>query len=236
VTWIPLVGGEGDDRKRPVASAGGWQMPSYAGVTRATAGWLGLRLDDYIVVDCDSEEARDAWLRHVDKGIHHTWVRKTPNGWHFFYLRTAQSIGVRTHDPLYIAEKINLKAGKGQYVVFHAPGYDDWTGSSEADMGWFNPAWVKQERQKEVFGDEWSEMPEGIGDNAMTSIAGVMRRWGMDQQTVARCLVAVNEITMTKDPMPVSAIKRIARSVCKHGPEEQRTVLCPSCGTDVSFV
>lgn len=238
--WLELQGPNGATPKAPKAS--GWQQPSYPGVDEAVALdaglWLGLRLDDYIVVDCDNLDAAEAWLDHIgiSPGTAYnkvTWVRQTPRGWHFYYRRVASNADVRTHNPGYIHDKINLKAGKGQQCVFHAPNYIDL--SAKTDIINFDRAWVKYDSAK-VQVPDWSEMPEGMGDNAMISFAGSFRRQGMDEATILACLQEINRITMTDEPMTTSRLKRLARSAGRYDPDTPRTVLCPKCGTDVTVV
>jgi len=231
--WIPLNGGEGPDRKRPKAGNSGWQMPSYKGDPNPGDGWWGLRLDDWIVVDCDSLAGLDRWLEHIDAPdrTRSTWVRKTPNGWHLFYRRTLTNLRVVARVPL--MEHVDLKLGKGHYVVFHGDGYYDLNGSGPVDAIDFRAEWVPEQQQRDI--DDWSEMPDGIGDNAMAGFAGTFRRWGMDEHTILQCLIDINAQTMTEKPMPSSSLKRIARSISKKDPEAPHTVMCPKCAAEVEI-
>jgi Primase C terminal 1 (PriCT-1) len=232
--YLPLVGGDGPHRKEPVPGTP-WAMPKYQGVSPAVDGdeSVGLRLDDYIVVDCDSWEAAQTWLAHIGQLISHTWVRKTPRGIHFYYRRTTRNVDVVAHDPTYIHDKINLKLGKASYVVFHGNGYDNLTVPENIIA--FDASWVKAP-EKVVIVDDWAEMPDGIGDNAMTAFAGTFRRWGMDEATILECLKAINKQTMTREPMPTRSLRRIAKSIGAKNPEEQREIMCPKCGSEVTIV
>lgn len=225
--WLPLTGKE--------CYVNGWQGIEYKGVDCVTHdGDLGLRLDNYIVIDCDSTEARDAWLAHIGtQGIHHTWVRKSPKGWHFFYKRTVDAYGVKSGKYPDVHPLIDVKAGMGHYVGFRGEGRYDVSGSSKVDLCAFDPAWLPERSQAEWQGLEWSEMPDGIGDNSMIGFAGTFRRWGMDEETILRCLAAVNQLTMTENPMPPKRLRRLARQAAKWNPEEPKTVLCPKCETEI---
>lgn len=220
--WIPLKG----DTKHPDV-LNGWQLPDYTGV--APEGRVGLRLDDYIVIDCDDEEARDRWLRHIQQPLLHTWVRKTPNGWHFFYKRNYTNLSVR-FGPW--PPKIDIKGGLGHYVVFQSDGYYNLNLSDLAIV--FDPAWAPKEEVVRVV-DEWHECPDGIGDNMMISLAGTMRRWGMDEDTILSILVDINTATMTINPMPLRSLRRIARQAAKYVPEEAKQAVCPHCGGEVEL-
>lgn len=224
--WLPNTG------KKCFAS--GWQTPSYMGVDPTThEGDLGLRLDHWIVIDCDSTEAMHAWLTHIDKEIGHTWVRKTPNGWHFFYRRTVDTYGVKPGKYPSIHLAIDVKAGMGHQVAYYVVGESRVDLTTISTVIPFNPAWLPERDQQEWAGDEWAEMPDGIGDNAMISFAGQFRRWGMDEATICQCLAAVSAVTMTENPMPIKTLKRLARQAAKWNPDAAKTVLCPGCGKEV---
>jgi hypothetical protein len=230
--WIPLNGGSGPDRKRPKSSESGWQMPSYEGIKfLQPRDWYGLRLDEWIVVDCDSDEAVADWIALVGAEAADTFVRKTPKGTHFFYRRTLKNLRVQARVPF--LEKTDLKLGTGHYVVFYGDGYYDLKGTPGTALE-FDPSWLPAEAERPAI-DDWSEMPEGIGDNAMAAFAGTFRRWGMDEHTILQCLIDINAQTMTEKPMPSSSLKRIARSISKKDPEAPHTVMCPKCAAEVEI-
>lgn len=223
--WLPLTG------KKCLEP--GWNTIGYKGVDPDTyEGDLGLRLDSYVVVDCDSQEAAEAWLRHIGENkLSHTTTRKTPNGYHFFYHRGVDSYGIHLGKVPSIHPLIDIKAGMGHQVRCRAEGYCGLV--SVEPLTPFNPAWVPAASQAEWQGDEWSEMPDGMGDNAMIAFAGTFRRWGMDEARIRECLGAINLLTMTRQPMSLSRIKRLAKQAAKWSPEEAKTVLCPGCGAEV---
>ena len=234
--WVPLQGPSG---VRPKAVAvGAWQSPGYRGLDvpiipdptiEGGQAWVGLRCDDYVVIDCDSEEAYEFWLSIVNPPIDspdgprrwlywsdgNTWVRKTPRGYHFIYRRThhgpdAPAAGVWPH--------IDIRAGRTSQVVFYAPGYEDLTPPGFIKP--FDPAWLPAnfgKGQQDRSNDEsWDEMPDGRGNNTMAAFAGAFRKQGMSPLTICKCLGAINRITMTEDPMPVEMIVEIARSVGRY--------------------
>lgn len=211
--WIPLIGGDGPDRKRPAVR--GWQSPEYMGVEITAKGWLGLRCDGLVVIDCDSDEAAQAWVRRcqqrdVPVGV----IRKTPRGFHFIYL--AHHADDPKGPAVAVFPGTDVRAGSASYIVFTAPGYETRTqGAPPAFPGGMLPT----KRNDFSEDEEWSEMPEGRGNNTMTAIAGAMRRQGMDRATILKVLLVINKLTMTHDPMPSEDVAQIAASVCRYKPD-----------------
>jgi hypothetical protein len=216
----------------------GWNDPSYKGIGLVWPEdvWIGMRLDEWIVIDCDDEQAKDDWLVYLDKPISHTWVRKTPHGYHFIYKRGIDSYALTARKLTAISPKLEMKTGVGHQIVFSAPGYSD---LGDAIGGWtaltFDPSWLPavEARDKDIA--EWSEMPDGIGDSAMISFAGKFREWGMDEQTIRKVLRSINEITMTREPMPEKSIRRLARQAGKWDPDEPQTIECIACGVSMEI-
>lgn len=122
IIWLPLQG-EGGERPKAVR-VGGWQSPSYAGIDPAQFdGWVGLRCDGLVVIDCDSIEASTFWREHsgFDKDC---WVRKTPHGFHYIYEWSegspeAPDVDIFNGNP----GGIDIRAGRTSQIVFRAPGY-----------------------------------------------------------------------------------------------------------------
>lgn len=210
----------------------GWTDPAYKGGDidhMANRGyWIGMRLDRLVVVDCDNEEAVSAWLAHIDKPLEHTWVRRTPHGMHFIYLRG--SANVRAKVPWFIP-KIDLKVGVGHMIVLHAPGYEDITHADRLRS--FDAAWLPAVIENTGRTDDWSECPEGMGNNFLISVAGKLREWGCDYATILRCIASVSGNTMTTHPMPLQTLKNIAKSAAKYEPDERTTIECLACGAEM---
>lgn len=57
-------------------------------------------------------------------------------------------------------------------------------------------------------------IPAGFRDNALTSVAGTLRRRGLVAEEILPALIAVNE-RRCRPPLPLSALERIARSVAR---------------------
>lgn len=215
--------------KRPIDN--GWQLPNFQGLTPAQieeTDDVGMRLDQHVVVDCDNEEAKAAWLTHIGLPLEHTLVRKSPKGWHFIYWRSPlYSAGVSSHVPWSaVHPRIDLKAGMGHQVAYKGEGRYTLHDMAPAD---FLRDWIPPDSKMEWDGPEWSEMPFGMGDNAMFRFGCLLRRWGADEHTIAQCLAAIADITMTEQPMPLDTIRRLARQAAKHKPEPAHAVTCPHC-------
>ena len=220
--FLPLNGPNHEGKKPKAPAVSGWERPNYRGIDpRTYKGSYGMRCDGLIVIDCDSDEAAAIWDEIIGPAnVDRTWVRKTPRGWHFIY---------RWHDPLGELEHlhgphagvlpgIDVRQGASSQIVYSAPGYETLHGSPQT-MKDFHPPWaatfnVRARAASQA--DTWDEMPEGIGNNTMAALAGTMRKQGMSFVTMARCLGAINKITMPTDPMPKQMVLDIVRSVSRY--------------------
>ncbi|MBV1911308.1 MAG: bifunctional DNA primase/polymerase, partial [Kangiellaceae bacterium] len=63
-----------------------------------------------------------------------------------------------------------------------------------------------------------SFLAEGSRNTSLTSIAGAMRRKGMEQEEIEECLLAVN-VTLS-EPLPEGEVCSIAKSVAKYDPSD----------------
>lgn len=215
--FIPLQGPSGQTPKAPAVQA--WASPGYEGVSEDSDGWLGLRCDDLVVIDCDTSWSAMAWIGRYDPERRNgTYVRKTPRGFHFIYSWTQ---GSPTGPAVGVFDHTDVRAGRGSQIVFYAPGYED-VGSSWDDVKPFDPAWLPDTSlaQRSMENDEgWSEMPTGRGNVTMTAIGGALRRQGMAEKPIRVILAGINRLTMTEAPMSVDEIALIARSVCRYEPD-----------------
>lgn len=253
MVYLPLAGPNTRGISPKACLVTGWNEPGYRGVDSESMpadAWLGLRLDGRVVVDCDcgcpkvngskpdvcatpevAGQALAAWRAHIGSDGDDTWVRKTPHGFHVIYkLRTIDAGSVRSCQVPAISAKIDIKAGIGDQIVFSAPGYYD---SLLREPAPFDPAWLPPVELVRP-ADEWSELPDGIGDSFMISLAGKLREWGADEDTIERCMGLVNREVMTRAPMKQSAVRRIARSAARYAPGERPDVEhfeCPTCST-----
>lgn len=215
--FLPLNGPNDDGRKPKAPAVRGWESPGYKGINPKTyTGWVGMRCDGLIVIDCDNKEAVELWCDAKGNGSDlNTWVRKTPRGWHFIY-RWVEGAPEGPHAG--VLPDVDVRQGASSQIVYKAPGYETLHGSPSC-LTDFDPAWAATfvVRNKATSNaDTWDEMPDGVGNNTMAALAGTMRKQGMSPYTMARCLQAINKITMTSDPMPKEMLLDICRSVSRY--------------------
>jgi hypothetical protein len=222
--WIPLQGPMGYRPKAP--AVGAWQSPGYYGLSEESAlvahrlnrdDWFGLRTDELVVIDIDVREKADWWMERTGPL---TWLRSTPRGFHFIYEQTEGSPDAPDADIFGEGSHVDIRAGRTSQIVYLAPGYAQLTPPSTIKP--FDPSWLPDNysvgaAQRLSRDDEaWSEMPWGRGNNTMTAFGGAFRKQGMDAVTIAKCLGAINRITMTQRPMEVEEIVEIAKSVARY--------------------
>lgn len=85
---------------------------------------IGMRCDGLVVVDTDTMEAAEAWIKFVGPDNVGRTV-KTPRGMHFYY---GASPGSPTGPGVAVLPDVDIRAGRGSYVVVPpSPGYQDVT-------------------------------------------------------------------------------------------------------------
>jgi hypothetical protein len=218
--YLPLQGPAGVRPKAP--AVGAWQSPGYQGISLADTPeqtWVGLRCDGLVVVDCDTIDAYNRW-RTIDQSGE-SCIRKTPRGYHFVYEATPGAPDAPAADVFGYESHIDIRAGRTSQIVYRAPGYE-WLIGGLDSLSPFLPDWLPTtyiERPQLTHDEEsWDEMPFGRGNNTMAAFAGAFRKQGMSLRAIAKCLGAINRITMTEDPMPVEMIVEIAKSVSRYAP------------------
>jgi len=215
--YLPLV----PDTKRPAVS--GWADPDYEGVEPEVGGWYGLRADNLVIVDCDSQEAADAWWDGQEDRT--TFRVKTPRGFHFYY---RSGPGSPTGPHVGVLPGVDIRAGRGSYVVWlGAPGYDRVGDRSPAP---YNPAWltISAKAATETDGDGWETIPSGQRNATLAAFGGSLRKQGMKDTQIARVLWGVNT-NYCEPPLSKEEVIQIARSVGRYEPDPDET-------TKVEFV
>lgn len=211
-TYIPLVG-TGSKPKAPKVQ--GWSSDDFVGVERTE--WVGLRCDDIVVVDCDTQEAAETWLAHV--GDIRTKVVKTSRGVHFYYKAVP---GGPTGPSTGVMEDIDIRAGKGSYVVVPpTPGY---TVVSDHELAPFQVEWVPS-KDIAKYDQEWDEIPEGRRNETLVNLAGGLRRQGMDADTIAATLLWWNRHGLVNPPLSDDELYTIARSSARYTPSPDWEIL-----------
>lgn len=200
--YIPL-----NADKTPAAR--GWQKPEYEGVDPANHEWVGLRADGLVIIDCDTQEAADAW-----DTLGSTYTVKTPRGTHFYYRYTP---GSPTGPAVGVLPSVDVRAGAGSYVVAsQSPGYELLLNLPVAD---FDPTWLPQQAPKSTTtGEGWTAVPEGQRNDTLAAIAGTLRAKGMDAEEIGKTIWALNK-TYCDPPLPDDEVVMIARSIGRYEPE-----------------
>ena len=230
-TFLRLGGPGAEKPKAPVAY--GWQSPGFQGLGKvalerllARGGWVGMRTDEYVCIDCDDDEATRWWY---DQGLSNghfgraTWERKTPHGYHFIYCRTDDSPTASLIRPI-PGVNLDVLAGIGRQIVLWADGYQ--TLNDKRYIRNFNSQWLPPEafNRADHSDEEWDEMPEGRGNITLAAVGGVLRRHGASYEVILKTLAFINKRTMTLDPMPIEQVDMVARSVCRYEPAQMQDI------------
>lgn len=204
--YIPLRSGS------KVPATAGWNNPDYTGVE--PKGRVALRCDDLVVVDCDSDDAAEAW-RKIGAP---TREIRTPRGWHFYYRWTP---GSPTGPAVGVLPGVDIRAGIGSYVV--APPTDGYTVVRDRKPAAFRPNWLPERVESTVTADAeaWERIPEGRRNVTLTAFAGAFRRQGMSPKLILQVLRAFNEALVDQgtDPITDDELVTIVRSVSRYEPQ-----------------
>lgn len=205
---IPLV--KGWSEPNPDVSA--WWADVPDDVNKA------IRLDGFVMVDTDNHELAN-WFR--EQIAEHHWPVpievKTPRGVHFYW-RTDETV------PSFVLEApfegdIRVKSGAGQYALVSPsrtpmgeyrgdPLSAPWASTVVIqDLGDLRGSLASQAAVQGVSG----RIPEGMRNTALTGFAGLMRRYGFDDEALGRVLNGLNH-QLTDDPLPDEEIQGIIRS------------------------
>jgi hypothetical protein len=186
---------------------------------------VALYLTEHSAVDIDCKNGAKGFesmlaLAKADKGLLPTLTVKTPSGGKHLYYK-----GVAKNSASKVADGIDIR-GQGGYLV--APGsvingiaYEFDGDLPIADL----PKWINEKSQENKLPCSApalnSEMiiSEGQRNVVLASLAGTMRRKGMNHESIEAALLTANR-TQTDKPLPEDEVKRIAVSVSKYDPVE----------------
>lgn len=212
--FLPLNGPEAYDARgklKPAKapSVSKWQAPDYPGVDRNYGGWVGLRTDGLVVIDCDSDTAVEAWRAIGDE----TFEVKTPRGTHFYY---KWSPGSPLGPSVDVLPGTDVRAGNtSQVVVPPTPGYEEMGG----EVMPFDPSWLPvKPAPEDVLDQGWDVIPEGRRNVTLTAIAGSLRKQGAGPEMMAATLATINKHRCIP-PLPDDEIVTIIRSVLRYAPD-----------------
>jgi Primase C terminal 1 (PriCT-1) len=245
--WLPLRGPNNKGLNPKGCYEPGWNTHAYLGLGSddladriSRGGWVGLRLDDWIVIDCDgvnmvgdkdllvARQTMLAWLDHIQMPFEHTRVRRTKNGWHFYYRRPVAAFALQSQKLDQLIPHLELLTGIGHQVVHTAPGYETVTDSVPAvfNMEWLPP--ITHSRSNGV--EEWQYLPSGMRNDFLTSVGGKLREWGATQPAILDVLEHLNEYEL-ETPLKTVEVEAITKSVMRYRPGSAREETCPECGT-----
>lgn len=207
--YIPLHG-TGPTPKAPSEKA--WSSEDYLGVGQDHGGWVGLRCDGLVVIDCDSAQAISAWESIGAE----TYTVKTPRGMHYYYHWV---YGAPTGPATNVLPGTDVRAGRGSYVV--APPTPGYIVTSDKYLNDFDPTWIPSKSPPELpSSDEgWDTIPAGERNDTLTRLAGGLRRQGMDADTIAATMLWWNKYGLVNPPLSKDEIVAIAHSVSRYKPE-----------------
>lgn len=211
--YLPL---RGPGHAKPKAAARkGWESPDYSGVDPDQHGWVGLRADGLVIVDCDTAEAVTRW-REIGTP---TYEVQTPRGGSHFYYRWVPGAptgpAVNVFGP---GSKIDIRAGRGSYVVSPpTPGY---VVVNKRKPVVYKSAWIpeRNDATDNDPDDEWDVIPDGRRNDTLTAFAGAFRRQGMSLEVIFQMLRAMNRtiVDQGSDPITDAELEAITRSVGRY--------------------
>lgn len=207
--------GPGADKPK-ATKAKRWEQPEHTGVDRDYGGWVGLRADGLVIVDCDSDEAVARWRSIAPT---QTYEVQTPRGGvHFYYKWTPGCPTGPDTDWFGEGSHIDVRAGNGSYVVCPpTPGY---TALNERKPALCKSKWLGEKVRPAGDGEgEYDEIPDGRGNDTLAGIGGYLRRQGFSFDLINNALSGINKLAMSTDPMPQKDVTAIAKSVCRYDVE-----------------
>lgn len=230
--------GDGNQGKHPIPRRGLSEATTDAG--RITSWWLdhpeanvGVRTGDGLgVIDLDGEVGEAAWVRLCrERGVDPEAITArvlTGRGRHLWY-RTDRKLKSTVK---FIGPCIDTR-GEGGYVVgpgsVHISGRQYlWDPDAGLEVLGELPAFVYdlagRQRATEGAPDVGgaTAFMHGGRNKALTSVAGALRRRGLDGEAILAALLALNA-AKCKPPLEEPEVKRIALSVARYPPASEAT-------------
>lgn len=204
-----------------------WQtLPAHDENFQFSAGDnIGIRLDELVVVDCDSASAV-VWWR--EQGFPTDFVSRGQEERRSFWYRLPPLAALR---PGKLRPDVDLKLGPGHFMVvppsIHPTGRAyEWLGLPVDEEHW----WEVPEAPVDLLTSIRPIAPvlgngagavicDGEGrDVTLTSVGGTLRRRGFGYDIIHPFLAAGNQ-AVCEPPLPAADVERIARSVCRYQPK-----------------
>lgn len=181
---------------------------------------IGIRTDDLVVIDCDNAEAEERWR---SLGYDTPYTVKTGRGRHFYYRRPAEC----RLRPSPLTNGIDVKTGSGAFVVGPPSVHENgtryaWSGPELADAADLPPAplgLIETLRpSKEEIEGGVDNFGAGQRNAALTSLAGALRKHGLNPEKMAKLLLGINE-AIVDPPLEKHEVLSIAKSVSRYAPD-----------------
>jgi len=190
----------------------------------ANMGMATGALSNVIVVDCDSDESVNRFIKNYPEAQTTRQVQ-TGRGRHFYFQHCD---GVRNDAGKFLGAGIDVR-GEGGFVVvppsIHANGkpYQYINRSRPIPLpDALKEVLVGQRKDNGSAGSRAVEVEEPIKEgqrnDTLASMAGAMRRRGMSQQAIATAL-NVENASRCDPPLPEAEVDNIARSIARYEPE-----------------
>jgi hypothetical protein len=189
------------------------------------------KISDVVVVDCDSEEANEFFLSEHPEA-NETCSVKTPRGYHYYF---QYEEGVRNDAGKKIGPGIDIR-GDGGYVL--CPPSVSHDGNHYQFRNTIRPIQLPRALRDKLLrdvsggpggddnrdgrgssgGSSSTRIGQGGRNNALTRVAGALRRQGAEEETILTAIREMNE-TQCDPPLPDSEVVTIARSSMRYDPE-----------------
>jgi bifunctional DNA primase/polymerase-like protein/primase-like protein len=182
----------------------------------------GLRLDDLVVADCDSEAAVQWWLENCPVGSPLGSMGR-PGRMALWYRRPEDSALTMSR----IRPDLEIRTGPGAQQVIppsvHPCGATyRWLKGQESTLACLPEApedWILSQmpsvRSCGPQGPGWDVVEAGGRDDFLTAVAGLLRARGMSEAGMVAALAGVNQ-AVCHPPKSAADIKRIAHSVSRY--------------------
>jgi len=200
-------------RKATVEELGTWHWSGVGIVTGPVSGVL--------VLDVDGPEGEAELRKHGHPVT--PMARTAGGGLHLYFKHPEQHVrtGIR------VAPGLDVKASGGYVVAPSSIGENgkpyEWIVSPEEEELADPPRWLmdllERKRAKESTAPVGEHIPLGKRNDALTSLAGTMRRRGMGETEILAALLVTNE-QRCETPLDDEEVEKIAASVSRYEPAD----------------
>lgn len=178
-------------------------------------------ISDIVVLDADTERAEEALKK---RGHPVTPTARTARGLHLYFRHPGGKLPTQVG----LGDGLDLKADRGYVAAppsVHPSGVRyEWIISPQQVEPAELPAWVLDEirlrgTRRASSADLGEEIPNGSRNKTLFSVAGTLRRRGLDEDAILAALLGINGVKC-KPPLPETEVRKIAASVGRYAPTE----------------